>query len=234
MKNTICCKYTEEELSLIDIDHIIDKFLTKYPDYKLSHNEIKQLIITNRELADIEVKFAYNNIYARTWMTYKNFTPWEQITDIPYVKRTDIPFESFPNYSYDMYDGKVPARHGKYHPDTNNLDITKDTDIYQSRYGDTEIIPETGEVIHGSVDVIGKDVNIFILGDRMWVIKIPYSATGTPTQWHTNNAEDMSISIKQQPMVSGSAFMYINKLDDSIEQLRVFKKRALELYLASK
>ena len=219
---------SESELATQEIEYTINKFLQTYPSYSKSFDELKSIILSKGKLEDIETKFVKHNIYVRLWITHNNKTVWEQITDIPYEVRTDIPFQSFPNYTYDMYNGVTPARIEEHYFVANTKPKKKKTEVYQGRYGSIEIMQKTKEFLTGSIGYLGADY--FILGDRLWITKIPHGAEGKVKHWCSPNAEPIVMSRRQETMCDDSALRLINKLNENIPQLQIFKAQALKIY----
>ena len=219
---------SESELSIQEIEHTINKFLQAYPSYPKSFDELKSIILSKGNLEDIETKFVEHNIYVRLWITHNNKTVWEQITDIPYEVRTDIPFQSFPNYTYDMYNGIIPARTETHYFTCGSGVYTDKTEVYQGRYGSVEVMQRTKKFLNGSIGYLGVDY--FALGDSLWISKIPRGAEGKVKHWCSPNTQPIVMSRRQETMCNDSALRLINKLNENIPQLQIFKAQALKIY----
>lgn len=74
-----------------------------------------------------------------------------------------IPFDCFPNYTWEMYNGNEPA--GKGH----ELVGGGYADRWDCRYGDAETI--NGKILHASFNINNK-VTLFLCRDSLWLTKI--------------------------------------------------------------
>jgi hypothetical protein len=83
-----------------------------------------------------------------------------------------IPFECFPNYTWEMYNGNEPA--GKGH----ELVSGGYADRWDCRYGDAETVG--GKILHASFNITPK-VRLYLHHDSLYIIDVRYS--GKPDFW---------------------------------------------------
>lgn len=102
---------------------------------------------------------------------------------------TTGPFESFPNFTWEMYDGNKPAGNGHEHINGGYCDR------WSTRYGGGESYK--GELINADFS-ISRKVTIYIIGaSNLWITDIRHD--GKPDVWEYSNT-DMSLCTPIAPM----------------------------------
>ena len=86
--------------------------------------------------------------------------------------------ETFPNYTEDMYMGNEPSYSSDY--------LTGKGEHYASFYGTLDLTP-TGEIWAANVNFGDANNTIYIIGDRVELMHIPYD--GIPHYWKWTNKD---------------------------------------------
>lgn len=86
--------------------------------------------------------------------------------------------ETFPNYTEAMFDGNEPSYYNDY--------LTGKGPHYASFYGTLDLTPK-GEIWAANISLLDRNNNIYIVGDSIELMHIPYD--GIPHYWKWTNKE---------------------------------------------
>jgi hypothetical protein len=142
------------------------------------------------------------------------------IEHVPSEDRTKPPFEGFPNFTWEMYDGNAPA--GKGHGVYGTDDFF---DRWSCKYGGGETYK--GRINHADFNINYK-INIYICGDTLWITDIRYSDKSDV--WEYSNKNDRTKRYNHHELEPEKIEKILNTKIDNCKFWDMVQARAKELY----
>lgn len=85
---------------------------------------------------------------------------------------------TFPNYTEDMYEGNQPSYYNNY--------INGKGAHFSCKYGTLDLDPD-GNIWSANITLGDKNNTIYIIGNEIWLMHIPYDGIPHYWKWHNNN-----------------------------------------------